>query len=90
MNKKILMASFFAAVLLMVPFGSVASAPSGELEDFSQNVVGSIYVIPDYILEELYDLIGILLLYLGNNPEIVAICNQLLEIINNDIHDIGC
>ncbi len=82
--KKILIASLFATIMLLVPFSSSTGASIGEL-NIKGEVIGETYpVIPDYLLEELYDLINQLLLYYGHLPEIVAICNEILEIINSD------
>jgi hypothetical protein len=84
MKKKILIAGFFASIMLLVPFSSISGGYVVVNSNTIEENVEAYPVIPDYLLEELMDKINYLLANYDNEPEVVEICNEILEVINPD------
>lgn len=89
--KKVWIASIFATLMLLVPFSSVASFQEGELIESEQEFEQAVPITIEQLFEDLTVLINVILQHLGDYPEVVALCYEILEIISNGIiHDIIC
>ena len=83
MNKKILIASIFATLMLLVPMTSVVGV--SDVEDCGCQVVNSSDLVRvKLLMVRLKVVTNILLLRYGHIPEIQEKCQEILEIINPD------
>ena len=83
-KKNILIAILCATILMLVPFTSISSASVSGSNTKVEVIEDTYSVIQEYIQEELHELINLLLLNYGHIPQIVAVCNELLELISPD------
>jgi len=91
MNKKILIASFFAIIMLLIPFNAAIGASDGGLMVNGQDIVEeSNPVIIEQFFAELLVLIDEVLLYFGHIPEVATICQEIIDIINDARNQILC
>jgi len=84
MNKKILIASLFATLMLLVPMTSVVGVSDVE-EDCGCEVVSSSNLVRvKLLLARLEVYINIILLRFGYIPEVAEKCQEILDVINSN------
>ena len=83
MNKKLLIAGFFATIMLLFPLSAVTGASVKGLNTTEEVIAESYPDIPDYLLEIIYERIDYLLVNYGHIQEIVDACNEILAVINS-------
>lgn len=84
MNKKILIATIFATLMLMVPMTSVVGVSEVEEDCGCQDVNSSDLFRVKLLMNRLKVVTKILLLRFGHIPEVRDKCQEILEIINPD------
>jgi len=81
MNKKILTSGFFAIILLLMPFTSVAGTDEITTRQQTLEVTNTISI--DLLIAQIQSLIDDILLYFSDNLNVVNICQGLLLLINS-------
>ena len=91
MNKKLLIASLFATLMLLVPMTSVVGVSDVE-EDCGCQVISSHNLVrAERLLARLEVYINIILLRFGYIPEVAEKSEEILDIINSDgIGEVFC
>ena len=90
MNKKLLIAGFFATIMLLVPLSSITGASVNALNTTEEVIEEPYPVIPYYLLDDLYNAINNLLVNYGDDPEVVLLCEEILEMIGGPYDTIFC
>ena len=84
MNKKILIASLFATLMLLVPINSAVGVSDVEDDCGCQVVSSSNLVRVKLLMFRLKIITNILLLRFGHIPEIAEKCQEILDVINSN------
>jgi len=90
MKRKILISAFFATIMLMFSFTTIADVPEGEIIEESQNAELIMQQNPDETYDDLYVIINYLMEHFGDHPDLMIICQNLLIALNNGFQDLIC
>ena len=91
MNNKILIASLFATLMLLVPMTSVVGVSDVEEDCGCQPISNQQSIRIERLQSKLESRINFILLRYGDIPEIAEKCEEVLELINSDgLWDIIC
>jgi len=83
MKKKILIASIFTTLLLLIPFSHIAGAQEDISYESEQYIEPAVPTNLEQLLEDIEILMNEIIEILGDYPEIVTLCYEMLELINN-------
>ena len=84
MNKKILIASLFATLMLLVPMTSVIGVSDVEDDCGCEVVSSSNLVRVERLLARLEVYINIILLRFGHIPDVQEKCQEIIDVINSN------
>ena len=84
MNKKILIASLFATLMLLVPMTSVVGVYDVENDCGCEVISSRNLVRAERLLARLEVYINIILLRFGHIPEVAEKCQEILDVINSN------
>ena len=90
MKRKVLIGAFFATIMLMFSFTTIAGVPEEEIIEEKQNAELIIQQNPDETYDDLYIIINYLMEHFGNHPDLMIICQNLIIALNNGFQDLIC
>ena len=81
--KKILIAGFFATIMFLVPLSSVVASQEGGVIESKQELEQADPITIEQLFDDLEILMNEIIQELSDYPEVVAICYDILDIINS-------